>query len=248
MSASATVPAAGTADPARAWYGRLHLLLAVQSLVVVLVSVNRLSSAGLGYVAPNQFLRWVDLNNILLALASTLASYLVLRHIESRAPEASARARAVLATLFVLATFVLGVSYGEHELTNYLHARFCADEIGDLCRLIAYHDDGFSHYLFFGAFIMVSVLLMVAQALWPAPRPVAGRDLAVLTVNALFIAAGIVANLGFEEIGLDLYVVAGVAVFAVVLLQRPHPRQPVIVYYAIAYLAGLAATSAIKLT
>jgi hypothetical protein len=37
---------------------------------VVLVSLNRLGSWADGYVAPNQFLRWVDLNNMVLALVS----------------------------------------------------------------------------------------------------------------------------------------------------------------------------------
>jgi hypothetical protein len=39
----------------------VHRLLGVQSLVVVLVSVNRLGSWTDGYVARNEFLRWVDL-------------------------------------------------------------------------------------------------------------------------------------------------------------------------------------------
>ena len=33
--------------------------------MVVLVSLNRLSALTLSYVAPNQFLRWVDLINML---------------------------------------------------------------------------------------------------------------------------------------------------------------------------------------
>src|SRR5262245_1098227 len=56
-----------------------HLLLSVQSVVVVLVSVNRLTTLGKAYVLPNEFLRWLDLTNILLALASLLAFYLLQR-------------------------------------------------------------------------------------------------------------------------------------------------------------------------
>jgi len=53
----------------------VHVLLAVQSLVVVLVSINRLSTLTTGYVAPNEFLRWVDFNNmIVLGLAATAAT------------------------------------------------------------------------------------------------------------------------------------------------------------------------------
>ena len=54
----------------------LHGLLAVQSLVIVLLTINRLSTLTLGYVAPNEFLRWVDLNNMLvLPLISLVAFY-----------------------------------------------------------------------------------------------------------------------------------------------------------------------------
>ena len=245
MTAPAAVASARAGLPPGPWYRRLHLLLGLQSLVVVLVSVNRLSTAGLGYVAGNQFLRWVDLGNLLLALASTLVSYLVLRHLEANAP-APGRAAGVLLFGFVVATFVLGVSYGEHELTNYLHARFCDPGTGDLCRLIVFHDDSFSHWLFFASFLTISLLLMAGQALWPAGRAPNGADFALLSVNALFIGAGIFANLGFEVIGLDLYVVAAVALAALVLLWR-RGRQPVLVYYAVAYLVGLVATLAVKL-
>ena len=43
---------------------RIHALLGIQSLLAILVSINRLGTWILGYVLPNEFLRWVDLNNI----------------------------------------------------------------------------------------------------------------------------------------------------------------------------------------
>ena len=57
-------------------------------------------------------------------------------------------------------------------------------------------------------------------------------------MNALFLAAGILANLGFEEIGLDLYVVALLALVSTYLLWRGG-RQPMFIYYTIAYWLGL---------
>jgi hypothetical protein len=64
-------------------------------------------------------------------------------------------------------------------------------------------------------------------------------------VNGLFVAVGVVANLAFEEIGLDLYVVAVVAVFAVVLVWR-QPGQLIHRYYSVAFVLGLAVTLMIK--
>jgi hypothetical protein len=226
-----------------------HALLAVQSAVVVLVSVNRLSSLGESYVLPNEFLRWIDLNNMVLALVSLLAFYLLRRHLSGAAPLASASrwGSTALGLAFVCGAYLLAASYGDHETTNYLHLRFCPDaDTGRLCEIIRYHDDGFSHLLFFAGFTIINLVVMLTQVRHPARRPLTAVDVAALAGNALFIAAGIVANLAFEEIGYDLYVVAIVAAIAVGLLVRRR-GQPVLVYYTVAYVLGLAATAALKL-
>ena len=54
---------------------RLHILLGIQSLLAVFVSINRLTDWFTGYVLPNEFLRWVDLNNVIVALISMVAGY-----------------------------------------------------------------------------------------------------------------------------------------------------------------------------
>jgi hypothetical protein len=72
---------------------RIHALLAVQSLMAVLVSINRLWTWTLGYVLPNEFLRWVDFNNMLiLPLISVLAFYLLKKTIEYHLPQYGAAA------------------------------------------------------------------------------------------------------------------------------------------------------------
>jgi hypothetical protein len=58
----------------------------------------------------------------------------------------------------------------------------------------------------------------------------------------LFVALGIFVNLGFEEIGLDLYVVLGLALLSGWLLWR-YGRQPLLIYYTAAYGVGLVLTA-----
>ncbi len=108
---------------------RMHLLLGVQSLVVVLVSVNRLGSWTEGYVAPNQFLRWVDLNNMILALFSLLAFYLLREQLTEEPAARPGATHRGLALTFIVGAYLLAASYGSHEVTNYLHVRFCPDPI-----------------------------------------------------------------------------------------------------------------------
>jgi hypothetical protein len=225
----------------------LHLLLGVQSLVVVLVSVNRLGSWTKGYVAPNEFLRWVDLNNMLLALVSLVAFYLLKEHLAYESPAFGGRAHRALGVTFVVGAYLLAASYGSHEVTNYLHVRFCPDETATrLCDVVAYNDDGFSHLVFFAGFTVVNLVIMLTQLVFPDREPLTLVDTLLVVFNGLFIGAGIFANLAFERIGLDLYVVAVIAVLAVGLLVR-RPREPVLRYYAVAYVVGLLATAVAKL-
>jgi hypothetical protein len=85
---------------------------------------------------------------------------------------------------------------------------------------------------------MGNAAILFIQNLFPHQGIITRTDFALLGLNALFLGAGIFANLGFEEIGLDLYVVALLALISTYLLWRGG-RQPMSIYYTIAYWLGL---------
>lgn len=227
---------------------RIHLLLTVQSVVIILASINRLSTLTLGYVAANEFLRWVDLLNMLvLPLLSLVAFYLLKKQLEHPSPALNGRWHMLLNVTFIAGIYLLGASYGDHEVTNYLHTRFCADDTQTpLCQIIIFNDDEFSHWVFFTGFVMVNAALLLLQVVFPHPGGMTTRDRIFICINGIFIGLGIFANLGFEEIGLDLYVVALLALLAVYLWRR-YATQPLILYYTVAYVLGLAATGFVQL-
>lgn len=240
----ALVAAAAATTAERAWERRLHVLLGVQSLVLVLASVNRLAGVGDAAVLPHGSLRVVELLNLLvLPPISALAFFLLLEHLLEGV---AARTRRALRLTFLGALYLFAMSYGMHEPANHIHDRFCGSAGGELCEIVRYHDDGLSHLLFFAGFAGIATVLLIAQAVATgvAATPLPGRGLVL--GNASLIAAAILANLGFEPIGLDLLVVAFVAALALVLLVRAGPR-PVIIYFAWAYLVGLVATIAVTL-
>lgn len=222
---------------------RIHSLLAVQSVVAILVSINRLGTWTLGYALPNEFLRWVDFNNMLvLPLISLVAFYLLKKTIEYDSPAREGRAHVTINLIFIVGLYFLGASYGDHEVTNYLHTRFCLeDSTSDLCRIVIFNDDEFSHWVFFTGFVMVNAALLFLQMVFPYRGEVTSGDISLLVGNAVFLAAGIFANLGFEEIGLDLYVVALLATLSIYLLWK-RGRQPLFIYYTAAYWLGLVAS------
>ena len=228
--------------------GFIHLWLTIQSIVIILVSINRLGSFTLGYVAQNEFLRWVDFNNMLmLPLMSIVAFYLLKKQVEYDNPRQNSGAHLALNLAFIIGIYLLGAGYGNHEVTNYLHTRFCsAGETNSLCRIIVFNDDEFSHWVFFIGFVLVNAALMLLQVLFPRTQPLVRQDAVLLAVNGLFIGAGIFANLAFEVIGIDLYVVASLAFLALWLLWKRGP-QPLLVYYTVAYSLGLIGTAVYKL-
>jgi hypothetical protein len=218
---------------------RIHILLGIQSFMGVLVSMNRLGPWTLGFVLPNQFLRWVDLNNILLSVASLVALYLLKKTIEYDSPAREGRSHLAWNLVFIVGVYLTAASYGDHEVTNYLHQRFCAsDTTSDLCRIVIFNDDAFSHWMFFTGFVMVNTAILFLQNIFPYQENISKSDIGLLALNALFLGTAILANLGFEEIGLDLYVVALLALMSTYLLWK-RGRQPMFIYYAIAYWLGL---------
>jgi len=219
---------------------RIHTLLGIQSLVGVLVSINRLGRWTLGYVLPNEFLRWVDFNNMLvLSLISLVALYLLKKTIEYNSPAREGRTHMTWNLVFIIGLYLTAASYGDHEVTNYLHARFCAiDTTSDLCRIVIFNDDEFSHWVFFTGFVLVNTAILYLQTIFPYREKISNTDITLLALNALFLGAAVLANLGFEDIGLDLYVVGLLALISAYLLWK-RGRQPMFIYYTIAYWLGL---------
>jgi hypothetical protein len=99
--------------------------------------------------------------------------------------------------------------------------------------------------VFFAGFTAMNAAILLLQALAPRDREVGLRDTALLVINGLFIGAGVFVNLAFEQIGLDLSIVAALALLACWLLWRRGP-QPLTVYYAVAYGVGLVGTGLYK--
>jgi len=219
---------------------RIHTLLGIQSLVGILVSINRLGTWTLGYVLPNEFLRWVDFNNMLvLSLISMVALYLLKKTIEYDSSAREGHTHSAWNLVFIIGLYLTAASYGDHEVTNYLHQRFCAtDTTSDLCRIVIFNDDEFSHWVFFTGFVMVNAAILFLQNIFPYREKISNTDIAVLSLNALFLGSAVLANLGFEEIGLDLYVVALLALVSIYFLRRGG-RQPMFIYYTVAYWFGL---------
>lgn len=232
---------------------RLHILLSCSSLVLIALSVNRLSGLFLGYVQPFQFLRWVDFNAMLvLPLATIIIYYFLKQNIEAEGKTKGSPWGLWLNLLFVVAAYIYGVSSGDHETTNYLHHRFCdVREAGSrLCDIVIYHDDTFSHYLYYTGLTLLTTVLLATEWVMPRKRKITPKDLLLVLVNAAVIALAVFGNLAFEPAGVDLVAFGLLATLSIGSLLHNKQRlyaYPVTLYLAVAYGVGLLAAITYKL-
>ena len=154
--------------------------------------------------------------------------------------------------VFLVGIYLFGVSSGDHETTNYLHYRFCADQPvnPDLCAAVAFHDDTFSHLLYYLGVIMYTLAVVAIEWRLPRRTEATRRDGVLILANAAVISMGIFANLAFEAAAIDMVAFGVVAAVANVLLWLTGKRwtqMPFTLYIAAAFGAGLAATVLYKL-
>jgi len=236
---------------------RIHFILTGLTLTIILLSANRLTNATQGFLQPFEFLRWLDFNAMLpIPLASIILYWLLKREIVYAAKDhlfINTAYYTLLTVLLVSGIYFFGAGSGDHEVTNYLNFRFCdAGALkNSLCDIITYNDDKFSHIIYYIGFILMNVALMLIEYKLPRKIKISGKDLILITGNSLFIAAGIFANLAFEEAALDLVFFGSVMLLSLYLLfsKKGGSRTlPVTYYFASSYTIGVVGTLLYKLT
>ena len=231
---------------------KIHWTLTGLSLIIVLLSLNRLTPFIAGYLQPYEFLRWVDFNAMLpIPLVSVVLYYLLQRQITYDSPFRNNK-YILLMVLFISGVYLFGAGSGEHEVTNYLNARFCkrGDVESTLCNIVGYNDDEYSHYVYYVGCILLNVSLIFIEFCMPRRQQASRRDIFIVLLNSLLISLGILANLAFEEIGLDLLFFGSVLLLALALLlfgKRRVYELPIIFYFAASYSPGVIGTVLYKL-
>jgi len=161
------------------------------------------------------------------------------RPLNYNSPAREGRIHTVWNLVFIVGLYLTAASYGDHEVTNYLHFRLCLDDTtSDLCRIVIFNDDEFSHWVFFTGFVMMNAALLFLQNLFPHKEQLTGKDTGLLIVNSIFLGAGILANLGFEEIGL-WSLRSSLTCYSLIILSLETWQAALFIYYTSAYWIGL---------
>lgn len=232
---------------------RLHAIFSGFTLIIILLSINRLTPLTTDYLQPYDFLRILDFNAMIpIPLISIILYYLLKREIVYDSPFRKTAAYTILTVLLVSGIYLFGASSGNHEVTNYLNTRFCEREElkNELCNIVSFNDDGFSHIIYYLGFLLLNIPLILLEHFMPRKSKIAKKDLLRILPNAIFISLGIFANLAFEPTGLDLVffgIVMSTALYYLYFARREYNRLPVTYYFAVAYSLGVGGTLLYKL-
>ncbi|MBI2612008.1 hypothetical protein HYW54_04675 [Candidatus Gottesmanbacteria bacterium] len=232
---------------------KIHLILTGLSLTIILLSLNRLTPWTQGYLQPFDFLRYMDLFAMIpIPLFSVLLYWLLRNEILYDHPFRRTLLYTILNLLLITGIYFFAAGSGDHEVTNYLNLRFCNVGKTDspICNIIDYNDDVFSHYIYYIGFVLLNIPLMLFEYHLPRKKEATKKDLILVSINGLFIALGIFANLAFEEAIIDLIVFGSVMLLSLYLLYRQNfkvAKLPVTFYFAVSYTVGVAGTILYKL-
>lgn len=224
---------------------RLHLLFSLNSLVVVLVSIERFSFTTHVLLQPYQFLRLHEVIQIaVLILATFIIPCFLFKEVTS---DFSTLTKGKKSNLFLGVVFIIGLYFyasgnAFHELASFLFNQYCdVNRVsGQLCGSLFFNDYYTGNVLYFiGAFLFTLALLLLEIA---QPHIVmTKRDMWLLVPNCLIYALAIVAYAGFDRVlvGLVYSLLTTLVVVGILFMHRKEVlRLPLTDYTALTYVVG----------
>jgi hypothetical protein len=224
---------------------RLHVLFSLNSLVVVLVSIERFSFTTHVLLQPYQFLRLHEaIQIVVLILATAILPFFLFKEVTG---DFSLLVKGKQSSMVVGVAFIAGIYFyasgnAFHELASFLLNQYCDGSrvSGPLCEGLFFNDYYTGNVLYFiGAFLFTLALILLEVSL---PRLLmTKRDIWLLVPNCVISALAIVAYAGFDRVlvGLAYSLFTTAVVVGLLLRYRKEARYlPVTMYTALTYVLG----------
>jgi hypothetical protein len=215
----------------------------LNSLVVVLITIERFSRTTRVVLAPHSFLSLHQLiQTVVLILASSVLAMLLFWETSGHLKALPGRSAVWLSVLFIAGTYLYGAGESLHELASYLlDARCDADHpVGDLCGGLFVNTFYTGNILFFVGAALITGVPIIAERLNENPdlrRP----GTLPLILNAVVYSLTVVAYAAFDTVLVGLVFAVVMLIFTAVLwlpIRRSASRYPVATYWFITYLLG----------
>jgi hypothetical protein len=223
----------------------------LNSLVVLLVTVERFSRTTRAVLSPHAFLSLHQLiQTVVLILASVVLSLLLFWEASGHFAPLRGRRTVWLSALFTAGVYLFGAGEGLHELASYLLGSRCdADHpVGDLCGGLFVNDFYTGNIIFFVGAALITAIPIIAERLQPR-SDFTRAALASLIINAVVYAFTVVAYAAFDAVLVGLVFALVMLAFTVTMwlpVRRNALRYPVATYSVITYVLGAVVSVAIR--
>ena len=234
---------------------RLHpitRLVWFNSLVVVLVTIERFSPTTRIVLAPHAFLSLHQLvQTVVLILASVVLAMLLFWETSGHLKALPGRSAVWLSVVFVAGAYLYGAGEGLHELASYLLGSRCDTDhpVGDLCGGLFVNDFYTGNILFFTGAALLTGVPIIAERLNDAPdlrRPAT----LPLILNAIVYSLTVVAYAAFDTVLVGTVFAVVMLIFTATMwlpIRSNAFRYPIATYWFITYLLGAVVSIVIRL-
>lgn len=225
---------------------RLVWLFVWFTLVALVAGASRMWWRGWQMHTFGDIIRWREaLSMFVFAPAISVLFWLIVRCV------GHGRMHPVVQVLCLLSIYLVACGMGMHDPTNRMTSAYRASQMQPaVWQTIGYLDDGLSHWVFFGGFILGTWALGVQQALVPFQEKPRRLFVAALLVMSLFLIFVIYTNLVTEypKTKLDCRIIlTAVMVPTLVALARLRTvgilRMPVFLIILPSYWGGILLTN-----
>ncbi|MCL4384270.1 hypothetical protein M1116_02360 [Patescibacteria group bacterium] len=220
----------------------LTVWLSLLSIGLLAMTAGGLLGTGAVYLEPDDFLRLHELIQIAVILPLTIViAFMILRTVTGRFQKLQNGLGIALGVIFFLGIYFYAVGNGIHEVTNFFLNSYCDLTLvpGTFCRGLAVNDFYLSNLFIFGGAYLVNLSLIILERM--APVSINGRELILVAINSLILAAIIAINVtrGTVAISMVYALLTMITTDIFFLFRKVSWRQvPLTLYLAIAYTIG----------
>jgi len=228
-----------------------NLLFTLNSLTVILVTLERYSFTTRILLNPYGFLRLHELVQITtLILFTVIIPFFILRLVTSNFDLLKSTKGFLLGLLFIIGIYFYATGNGIHELSSFNFNQFCnvTNFQGSLCGSFFINDYYTGNILYFLGAALTIIPLLLFQKINPT-KSFTKVQLAILLINSLVYAFTIFAYAGLDRVIVGLIyssIMALITLAFFLSIRSDFRRYPVITYNAFAYILGTIAALLVR--
>jgi len=231
---------------------RLNTIFTINSFIVLIIIIERLSPTGKIFLQPFSFISLHQLNqSVIFLTAFIILSVFLLKELTNNFRSLHEKNNTFLLILFIAGAYLFGTGEGWHEVSNFMLHNDCHANnlVNNLCGGLFINSLFAGNIIFFVGGLLMNISLMAFAAKQPM-KNFTNKDLVIVLLNSFVYALTWFAYAAFDKVLIGLFFSTLLAVISLGFLffvKRAFKKYPYITYSAFAYSLATVATVLVRL-